>query len=100
MDSQDFDLLEENVQDWFYTNCHRTCYEDDKYYIDDIRYMIANDNDEMVDNCIEDLVDVYYMDEDEVNSRKDDIIELLIKEAQDALDNFSYHLHSVDDEDA
>lgn len=94
----DFDMLEENVQDWFYTNCHRTCYDCDNEYIDDIRSMIANDNDDMVDTCIEDLVDVYYMDEDEVAGHKEDIIELLVKSAQDALDNFSYSYSDDDDE--
>ena len=82
--------LTENIEDWFYTNCHRTCYDVVDDYIDDIRCMIANNNDDMVDACMYDLVNVYYMDEDEVSSHVDDITDILVKEAQDALDNFSY----------
>ena len=84
------ELLTENVQDWFYTNCNRKCYDSDDEYIEDIRYMIVNTNDYMVGQCIDDLTDVYGMDPDEVDDYYTSVVELLIQESQDALDNFHY----------
>lgn len=89
--------LAENVEDWFYSNCRRTCYDAIDDYIDDIRCMIANNNDAMIDDCMRDLVSVYYMDEDEVNSHVNDITDLLVKEAQNALENFSYSYEDNED---
>ena len=82
--------LTENIEDWFYSNHKRTCYDAVDDYIDDIRCMIANNNDNMVNTCIRDLVSVYRMNKSEVNSHVDDITDLLAKEAQNALENFSY----------
>lgn len=89
--------LTENVEDWFYSNHKRACYDAIDDYIDDIRCMIANNNDDMVDDCIRDLVSVYYMNKKEVNSHVNDITDLLVKEAQNALENFSYD--RVDDDE-
>ena len=94
----DVDILLENVQDWFYTNCHRSCYEDDDSYISDIRYMIADDNDELVESCMDSLVDTYYMDAHEILAHKSEIKEFLIKESEEALRNFSYTCGDEDDE--
>ena len=82
--------LTENVEDWFYSNHKRACYDAIDDYIDDIRCMIANNNDGMVDDCIRDLVSVYCMNKKEVNSHVNDITDLLVKEAQNALENFTY----------
>ena len=82
--------LTENIEDWFYTNCHRSCYDTVDDYIDDIRCMIANNNDDMIDTCLRDLVEVYYMNNIDVNNHIDDVTNILISEAQNALDNFSY----------
>ena len=84
------ELLKENIIDWFYTNCGRTCYESDDDYIDDIRYMIANKNDKMITDCIDGLVNVYHMNYDYVFDHNRFIIDTLINESQVALDNFSY----------
>ena len=59
--------------------------------------MIANNNDNMVNTCMRDLVSVYRMNKSEVNSHVDDITDLLAKEAQNALENFSYD--RVDDDE-
>ena len=59
--------------------------------------MIANNNDNMVNTCMRDLVSVYRMNKSEVNSHVDDITDLLAKEAQNALENFSYD--TVDDDE-
>ena len=83
-------LLSENVQDWFYSNCNRKCYESDSDYIEDIRYMIVNTNDYMVERCMDDLVDVYDMDSDELDDYYTSVVEILIRESQNALDNFHY----------
>lgn len=90
--------LTENIEDWFYSNHKRACYDAVDDYIDDIRCMIANNNDNMVNACMRDLVSVYRMNKSEVNSHVDDITNLLVKEAQNALENFSYD-HVDDDED-
>ena len=90
--------LTENVEDWFYSNHKRACYDAIDDYIDDIRCMIANNNDGMVDDCMRDLVSVYYMNKKEVNSHVNDITDLLVKEAQNALENFTYDRND-DDED-
>jgi hypothetical protein len=90
------DLLSDNVQDWFYTNCSRDSYEDVNDYIDDIRYMIADNNDELVDSCIDDLVDQYRMSCDYVLAHRKRVTKFLIKESQEALDNFSYDYDSND----
>ena len=90
--------LTENVEDWFYSNHKRARYDAVDDYIDDIRCMIANNNDDMIDDCMRDLVSVYRMNKSEVNSHVDDITDLLAKEAQNALENFSYD-HVDDDED-
>ena len=90
--------LTENIEDWFYSNHKRACYEAVDDYIDDIRCMIANNNDNMVNTCMCDLVSVYRMNKSEVNSHVDDITDLLAKEAQNALENFSYD-RIDDDED-
>ena len=82
--------LTENIEDWFYSNHKRACYDAVDDYIDDIRCMIANNNDNMVNACMRDLVSVYRMNKSEVNSHVDDITDLLVKEAQNALENFSY----------
>lgn len=89
--------LTENVEDWFYSNHKRACYDAVDDYIDDIRCMIANNNDNMVNTCMCDLVSVYCMNKSEVNSHVDDITDLLVKEAQNALENFSYD--RVDDDE-
>ena len=90
--------LTENVEDWFYSNHKRACYDAIDDYIDDIRCMIANNNDGMIDDCIRDLVSVYRMNKKEVNSHVNDITDLLVKEAQNALENFTYDRND-DDED-
>ena len=77
--------LAENIEDWFYSNHKRACYDAVDNYIDDIRCMIANNNDNMVNTCMCDLVSVYRMNKSEVNSHVDDITDLLAKEAQNAL---------------
>ena len=82
--------LTENIEDWFYSNHKRACYDAVDDYIDDIRCMIANNNDNMVNACMRDLVSVYRMNKSEVNSHVDDMTDLLVKEAQNALENFSY----------
>ena len=89
--------LTENIEDWFYSNHKRACYDAVDDYIDDIRCMIANNNDNMVNACMRDLVSVYRMNKSEVNSHVDDITDLLAKEAQNALENFSYD--RVDDDE-
>ena len=89
--------LTENIEDWFYSNHKRACYDAVDDYIDDIRCMIANNNDNMVNACMRDLVSVYRMNKSEVNSHVDDITDLLSKEAQNALENFSYD--RVDDDE-
>ena len=89
--------LTENIEDWFYSNHKRACYDAVDDYIDDIRCMIANNNDDMVHDCMRDLVNVYDMNKKEVNSHVDDITDLLVKEAQNALENFSYD--RVDDDE-
>lgn len=89
--------LTENIEDWFYSNHKRACYDAIDDYIDDIRCMIANNNDNMVNTCMRDLVSVYRMNKSEVNSHVDDITDLLVKEAQNALENFSYD--RVDDDE-
>ena len=89
--------LTENIEDLFYSNHKRTCYDAVDDYIDDIRCMIANNNDNMVNTCMRDLVSVYRMNKSEVNSHVDDITDLLAKEAQNALENFSYD--RVDDDE-
>ena len=89
--------LTENIEDWFYSNHKRVCYDAVDDYIDDIRCMIANNNDNMVNACMRDLVSVYRMNKSEVNSHVDDITDLLSKEAQNALENFSYD--RVDDDE-
>lgn len=89
--------LTENIEDWFYSNHKRACYDAVDDYIDDIRCMIANNNDNMVNTCMRDLVSVYRMNKSEVNSHADDITDLLAKEAQNALENFSYD--RVDDDE-
>ena len=89
--------LTENIEDWFYSNHKRACYDAVDDYIDDIRCMIANNNDNMVNACMRDLVSVYCMSKSEVNSHVDDITDLLAKEAQNALENFCYDL--VDDDE-
>ena len=89
--------LTENIEDWFYSNHKRACYDAVDDYIDDIRCMIANNNDNMVNTCMRDLVSVYRMNKSEVNSHVDDITDLLAKEAQNALENFSYD--PVDDDE-
>lgn len=89
--------LTENIEDWFYSNHKRACYDAVDDYIDDIRCMIANNNDNMVNACMRDLVSVYRMNKSEVNSHVDDITDLLVKEAQNALENFSYD--RVDDDE-
>lgn len=89
--------LTENVEDWFYSNHKRSCYDAIDDYIDDIRCMIANNNNNMVNACMRDLVSVYCMNKSEVNSHVDDITDLLAKEAQNALENFSYD--PVDDDE-
>ena len=53
--------LTENIEDWFYSNHKRACYDAVDDYIDDIRCMIANNNDNMVNTCTRDLVSVYRM---------------------------------------
>lgn len=90
--------LTENIEDWFYSNHKRACYDAVDDYIDDIRCMIANNNDNMVNDCMRDLVSVYRMNKSEVNSHVDDITDLLVNEAQNALENFSY-VRVDDDED-
>ena len=90
--------LAENIEDWFYSNHKHACYDAVDDYIDDIRCMIANNNDNMVNACMRDLVSVYRMNKSEVNSHVDDITDLLVKEAQNALENFSYDRND-DDED-
>lgn len=77
--------LTENIEDWFYSNHKRACYDAVDNYIDDIRCMIANNNDNIVNTCMRDLVSVYRMNKSEVNSHVDDITDLLAKEAQNAL---------------
>ena len=89
--------LTENIEDWFYSNHKRACYDAVDDYIDDIRCTIANNNDNMVNACMRDLVSVYRMNKSEVNSHVDDITDLLSKEAQNALENFSYD--RVDDDE-
>ena len=89
--------LTENIEDWLYSNHKRACYDAVDDYIDDIRCMIANNNDNMVNTCMRDLVSVYRMNKSEVNSHVDDITDLLAKEAQNALENFSYD--RVDDDE-
>ena len=89
--------LTENIEDWFYSNHKRSCYDAVDDYIDDIRCMIANNNNDMIDDCMCDLVSVYRMNKSEVNSHVDDITDLLVKEAQNALENFSYD--RVDDDE-
>lgn len=89
--------LTENIEDWFYSNHKRSCYDAVDDYIDDIRCMIANNNDNMINACMRDLVSVYCMNKSEVNSHVDDITDLLAKEAQNALENFSYD--PVDDDE-
>lgn len=89
--------LTENIEDWFYSNHKRACYDAVDDYIDDIRCMIANNNDNMINTCMRDLVSVYHMNKSEVNSHVDDITDLLVKEAQNALENFSYD--RVDDDE-
>ena len=89
--------LTENIEDWFYSNHKRARYDAVDDYIDDIRCMIANNNDNMVNTCMRDLVSVYRMNKSEVNSHVDDITDLLAKEAQNALENFSYD--PVDDDE-
>lgn len=89
--------LTENIEDWFYSNHKRACYDAVDDYIDDIRCMIANNNDNMINACMRDLVSVYRMNKSEVNSHVDDITDLLSKEAQNALENFSYD--RVDDDE-
>lgn len=89
--------LTENIEDWFYSNHKRACYDAVDDYIDDIRCMIANNNGNMVNACMCDLVSVYRMNKSEVNSHVDDITDLLAKEAQNALENFSYD--RVDDDE-
>lgn len=89
--------LAENIEDWFYSNHKRACYDAVDDYIDDIRCMIANNNDNMVNACMRDLVSVYRMNKSEVNSHVSDITDLLVKEAQNALENFSYD--RVDDDE-
>ncbi len=93
------ELLTENIQDWFYTNCNYTCYESDDEFIEDIRYMIVNTNDAMVERCIGDLIEVYDMDPDDLEDYHTSVVEILIKESQDALDSFSYHYKDDTDED-
>lgn len=90
--------LTENIEDWFYSNHKRALYDAVDDYIDDIRCMIANNNDNMVNTCMRDLVSVYRMNKSEVNRHVSDITDLLVKEAQNALENFSYD-HVDDDED-
>lgn len=89
--------LTENIEDWFYSNHKRACYDAVDDYIDDIRCMIANNNDNMVNSCMCDLVSVYRMNKSEVNRHVSDITDLLVKEAQNALENFSYD--RVDDDE-
>ena len=89
--------LTENIEDWFYSNHKRACYDAVDDYIDDIRCMIANNNDNMVNACMRDLVSVYRMNKSEVNSHVDDITDILVEEAQNALENFSYD--RVDDDE-
>lgn len=89
--------LTENIEDWFYSNHKRACYDAVDDYIDDIRCMIANNNDNMVNSCMRDLVSVYRMNKSEVNRHVSDITDLLVKEAQNALENFSYD--RVDDDE-
>ena len=89
--------LTENIEDWFYSNHKRSCYDAVDDYIDDIRCMIANNNNDMIDDCMCDLVSVYRMNKSEVSSHVDDITDLLVKEAQNALENFSYD--RVDDDE-
>ena len=89
--------LTENIEDWFYSNHKRACYDAVDDYIDDIRCMIANNNDNMVNTCMRDLVSVYRMNKSEVNRHVSDITDLLAKEAQNALENFSYD--RVDDDE-
>lgn len=90
--------LTENIEDWFYSNHMRSCYDAVDDYIDDIRCMIANNNDNMVNACMRDLVSVYRMNKSEVNRHVSDVTDLLSKEAQNALENFSYD-RIDDDED-
>ena len=89
--------LTENIEDWFYSNHKRAYYDAVDDYIDDIRCMIANNNDNMVNSCMRDLVSVYRMNKSEVNRHVSDITDLLVKEAQNALENFSYD--RVDDDE-
>lgn len=89
--------LTENIEDWFYSNHKRACYDAVDDYIDDIRCMIANNNDNMVNTCMRDLVSVYRMNKSEVNRHVSDITDLLAKEAQNSLENFSYD--RVDDDE-
>lgn len=89
--------LTESIEDWFYSNHKRACYDAVDDYIDDTRCMIANNNDNMINTCMRDLVSVYRMNKSEVNSHVDDITDLLAKEAQNALENFSYD--RVDDDE-
>lgn len=89
--------LTENIEDWFYSNHKRACYDAVDDYIDDIRCMIANNNDNMVNTCMRDLVSVYRMNKSEVNRHASDITDLLAKEAQNSLENFSYD--RVDDDE-
>ena len=60
--------------------------------------MIANNNDNMVNTCMCDLVSVYRMNKKEVNSHVDDITDLLVKEAQNALENFTYDRNDGDED--
>jgi len=91
------ELLIENVQDWFYTNYHRSCYNNDEDYIDDIRTIIAECDSDIVEQCIDDLTDVYFISPGSLIGKFEYITELLVKEAKYSLDNFRYS--SMDEDD-
>lgn len=85
-----FEDLEINVIDWINTKCSRDKYESDSTYVDEIRSAYACENDMMVDACMDALVDEYYMPLDDVSHFRDEVIDLLAKEAKNMLDCFTY----------
>lgn len=84
------EILIDNVQDWFYTNYHRSCYDNDEDYIDDIRTIIAECDKDVLGWCLSDLIDVYFMRPNSIIGKIARVTEIIVKEAKYSLNNFQY----------
>lgn len=84
--------LHDNVSDWFYTKCAQSEYKTDDDYVDELRSIIAYNNEPLIDSCIEDLSELYYTPEwyDVLCSYRDSIREYLINDAKFSFENFKY----------